>query len=41
MPNDVLYVEPLKARSTKTNLDVLGVFFAGITAVALVMSYIK
>jgi polysaccharide export outer membrane protein len=41
MPNDVLYIEPLKARSNKTNLEVLGVIFAGLTAVALMVSYAK
>lgn len=39
MPNDVLYVEPLKARSTRANLEVLGVLFAGLTTLVLVLSY--
>ncbi len=41
MPNDVLYVEPLKARSSKTNLDILGVVFAGLTTAAFILYYIK
>jgi polysaccharide export outer membrane protein len=41
MPNDVLYVEPLKARSSKTNLDILGVVFAGLTTAALILYYVK
>lgn len=41
MPNDVLYVEPLKARSKKANLEVLGVVFAGLTTLVLVLSYVE
>jgi polysaccharide export outer membrane protein len=41
MPNDVVYVEPLKARSSKTNLDILGVVFAGLTTAALILYYVK
>jgi polysaccharide export outer membrane protein len=41
MPNDVLYVEPLKARSSKTNLDILSVVFAGLTTTVLILSYMK
>ncbi len=41
MPNDVLYVEPLKARSSKTNLEVLSVIFAGLTTAVLIYSYVK
>ena len=41
MPNDVLYVEPLKARANKTNLEVLGVIFAGLTTAVLILSYVK
>ncbi len=41
MPNDVLYVEPLKARSHKTNLEVMSVVFAGLTTAVLILSYIK
>lgn len=39
LPNDVLYVEPLKARSKKANLEVLSVVFAGLTTLVLVLSY--
>lgn len=41
LPNDVLYVEPLKARSKKTNLEVLGVIFAGLTTAVLILSYVN
>src|SRR6478736_596302 len=41
MPNDVLYIEPLKARSNKTNLDILSVVFAGLTTMVLILSYVK
>jgi polysaccharide export outer membrane protein len=41
MPNDVLYVEPLKARSSKTNLEILSVVFAGLTTMVLILSYMK
>jgi len=41
MPNDVIYVEPLKARSNKTNLEVLSVIFAGLTTAVLILSYIQ
>ena len=40
MPNDVLYVEPLKARSKKTNLDNLMIIFSGITTAVLILNYI-
>ncbi|HTJ53450.1 MAG TPA: polysaccharide biosynthesis/export family protein [Cyclobacteriaceae bacterium] len=41
MPNDVLYIEPLKARANKTNLEILGVVFAGLTTLVLILSYTK
>jgi polysaccharide biosynthesis/export protein len=41
MPNDVIYAEPLRARSKKTNLEVLGVIFAGLTTAVLILSYVK
>jgi polysaccharide biosynthesis/export protein len=40
MPNDVLYVEPLKARSKKTNLDNLMIIFSAITTAVLILNYI-
>jgi polysaccharide export outer membrane protein len=41
MPNDVVYVEPLKARANRANLEVLSVIFAGLTTIVLVLSYIN
>lgn len=40
-PGDVLYVEPLKARSNRSNLELLSVVFAAITAAVLVFSYVN
>ncbi|HEX8425472.1 polysaccharide biosynthesis/export family protein [Hymenobacter sp.] len=39
MPNDALYVEPLKARSSRANINNLGIVFSGISAVALILSF--
>jgi polysaccharide biosynthesis/export protein len=41
MPNDVVYVEPLKARANKANLEVMSVIFAGLTTLVLILSYIN
>jgi polysaccharide export outer membrane protein len=40
-PGDVLYVEPFKARSKRTNLELLTVVFSGLTTAVLILSYIK
>src|SRR5882724_3519307 len=40
-PGDVLYVEPLKARSKRTNLELLGVVFTAMTTAVLIFSYIN
>jgi polysaccharide export outer membrane protein len=40
LPNDALYVEPLKARTSRGNATNLGIVFAGISAVVLLLSYI-
>jgi len=40
-PGDVLYVEPLKARSNRSNLELLSVVFAAVTAAVLIFSYVK
>lgn len=40
-PGDVLYVEPLKARSKRANLELLSLVFAGITAAVLIFSYVN
>jgi len=39
-PGDVLYVEPLKARSKRSNLEVLSVVFSALTTGILVLSYV-
>ena len=41
MPGDVLYVEPLRARSKRSNIDLLSVLFSALTTAVLVLSYIK
>ena len=41
LPNDVLYVEPLRARSNRSNLEVWGVIFSAATTAILVLSYIN
>jgi polysaccharide biosynthesis/export protein len=41
MPSDVLYVEPLKARTSRSNLDVVTVAFSAITTAVLVLTYVN
>ncbi|WP_210520979.1 polysaccharide biosynthesis/export family protein [Hymenobacter terricola] len=41
MPNDALYVEPLKARTSRANANNLGIVFGGISAVVLLLSYLR
>jgi polysaccharide biosynthesis/export protein len=40
-PGDVLYVEPLRARSRRSNLDLLSVLFSAMTTTVLVLSYMN
>ena len=41
LPNDALYVEPLKARTSRGNANNLGIVFAGISAVVLLFSFLN
>ncbi|TGE29991.1 polysaccharide export protein [Hymenobacter metallicola] len=41
LPNDALYVEPLKARTTRGNANNLGLVFAGVSSLVLILSYLK
>ena len=41
LPNDVLYVEPLRARAGRGNASNLGLVFAGISSVVLLLSYLR
>ncbi|MBD2722186.1 polysaccharide biosynthesis/export family protein [Hymenobacter armeniacus] len=41
LPNDALYVEPLRARAARANANNLGLAFAGISAVVLLLSFLK
>lgn len=40
-PGDVLYVEPLKARAKRTNLELLTVVFTAMTTAVLIYSYVN
>ena len=40
-PGDVLYVEPLKARAKRTNLELLSVVFGAMTTAVLIFSYVN
>ncbi|GAC1370759.1 MAG: hypothetical protein NVS3B25_07970 [Hymenobacter sp.] len=41
LPNDALYVEPLKARTNRGNANNLGLVFAGLSTVILLLSFIR
>ncbi|UPL50281.1 polysaccharide biosynthesis/export family protein [Hymenobacter sublimis] len=41
LPNDALYVEPLKARTDRGNAGNLALVFSGISAVVLILNYLK
>lgn len=41
LPNDALYVEPLKAQNERANLANLGLVFSGITTLALLLNYLN
>ncbi len=40
LPNDIVYVEPVKSYNARLNLPVLSVFLSGVTTLILVMNYI-
>ncbi len=40
LPNDALYIEPQKARTDRGNATNLGIVFAGISAIVLLISYL-
>ena len=41
LPNDALYVEPMKARTGRGNAGNLGLVFAGLSTVILLLSFIR
>ena len=41
LPNDALYVEPLKARTNRGNSNNLGMVFGGLSTIILLLSFIK
>jgi len=41
LPNDALYVEPLKARTSRGNANNLGIVFAGLSTLVLLLGYIR
>ncbi|NJO02073.1 MAG: hypothetical protein HC880_10590 [Bacteroidia bacterium] len=40
LPNDILYVEPLKAQVRRTNLPLLGAVFSGVSTLVLLLNFI-
>ncbi|MGB3848551.1 MAG: polysaccharide biosynthesis/export family protein [Tunicatimonas sp.] len=40
-PNDALYVQPLRAKATRSNLNVLTLIFAGVSTGLLILNYIR
>ncbi len=41
MPNDIVYVKPLKSRSFRANIPVLSIILSSISTLILVLSFIK
>jgi polysaccharide biosynthesis/export protein len=41
LPNDALYVEPLRARTNRGNANNLGLVFGGLSTIILLLSYIR
>jgi polysaccharide export outer membrane protein len=41
MPGDVIYVEPLRVRNRKTNLEILTFIFTGLTTAVLILNYVN
>lgn len=41
LPNDALYVEPMKARTARGNANNLGLVFGGLSTIILLLSFIK
>ncbi len=41
LPNDIVYVKPLKSRSFRANIPVLGIVLSSISTLILVLSFIK
>ncbi|MCB2378944.1 polysaccharide biosynthesis/export family protein [Hymenobacter sp. BT635] len=41
LPNDALYVEPMAARTNRGNANNLGLVFGGVSALVLLLSYLK
>ena len=41
LPNDALYVEPLRARTNRGNANNLGLVFGGLSTIILLLSFIK
>lgn len=39
LPNDIVYIQPLKAAISRSNLAPLGTFFGAVSAVILVLNY--
>jgi len=40
-PNDLIYVEPMKAKLRRSNLPLLGTIFSGVSATVLILNFIN
>jgi polysaccharide export outer membrane protein len=40
-PGDVLYVEPMKARTRRTNFEILTLVFSAVTTAVLILTYVN
>ena len=41
LPNDIVYVEPVKSYNIRVNLPIVSVFLTGVSTLILVLNYIK
>ena len=41
LPNDIVYVEPVKSYNIRVNLPIVSVFLSGVTTLILVLNYIN
>jgi len=41
LPNDIVYIEPVKSYNMRVNLPIISVFLSGVTTLILVLNYIN
>jgi polysaccharide biosynthesis/export protein len=41
LPNDIIYVQPVKSYNFKVNLPTISIFLTAVTTLILVLNYIK